>query len=299
VKFLVTGGAGFIGSHIVDALIDEGHKVLVIDNESSDSHEEYYKNPNAEYKNLDIAKYRWIKNSFENIDVVFHLAAESKIQSTIGNPQLAVQTNILGTCNILQAARENGVKRIIMSSTAAAYGLNNIPNTEDMQNDCLNPYAVTKVAGEELCKMYSSVYGLETVIFRYFNVYGARQPIRGPYVPVIGKFLDQKKNHEPLTIVPDGTQRRDFIHVSDVVEANMIAAFKQEIKSGEIINVGTGTSYSIKEIADMISDNQRLIEPRPTEIENSLSDINKAKNLLLWKPKVELEDWINQQKELL
>ena len=176
-KALVTGGNGFIGSHIVDALVnnEEFDEIRVIDNQSSDAHEQFYFNKSSKVMNwvFDIGNYDLIKDLFKDIDVVFHLAAESRIQPAIQNPTLATKTNVSGTCNVLQAAREAGCDRVIYSSTSSAYGLKNKPPLkETMPNDCLNPYSVTKVAGEELCKMYTELFGLKTITFRYFNVYG-------------------------------------------------------------------------------------------------------------------------------
>ena len=224
-KYLVTGGAGFIGSNIVDRLVSAGHGVVVIDNESSDAHDYFYYNDKAKYYKHDICDHDKIKHLFKGVDTVFHCAAEARIQPAIKNPLLAVKTNSYGTCSVLQAARDMGVRRVVYSSTSSAYGLiNEVPQVETQPDDCLNPYSVSKVSGEKLCKMYSDLFGLETVIFRYFNVYGERQPLRGQYAPVVGLFLEQMKKGEPLTIVPDGEQRRDFTHVSDVVSANILAS---------------------------------------------------------------------------
>ncbi len=248
-KYLVTGGAGFIGSNIVNSLVDAGHGVIVIDNESSDSHEYFHYNDRAKYYRHDICDYEKIKHLFENVDTVFHCAAEARIQPAIINPLKAVMTNSYGTCSVLQAARESGVRRVVYSSTSSAYGLvNQIPNVETQPDDCLNPYSVSKVSGEKLCKMYSDLFGLETVVFRYFNVYGENQPTKGQYAPVIGLFLKQRKNKEPLTIVPDGEQRRDFTHVSDVVSANVLAStVKLETYASGRIKRNTCRYYKDKE----------------------------------------------------
>jgi len=291
---LVTGGAGFIGSNLVDELIKLGHKVIVIDNESSDASEEFYWNKLSDNHVLDICDYNSIRPLFNDVDVVFHLAAEARIQPTLTNPILAAKTNTLGTCIILQCAREAGVKRVIYSSTSSAYGLKNkIPNVETMQKDCLNPYSVTKTSGEELCKMFTDLFGLETVTFRYFNVYGERQPIKGQYAPVIGIFLRQKNAGEPMTIVGDGEQRRDFTHVSDVVNANILASDLNNKKvSGELFNIGSGKNYSINEIKDMIGGEHQFIPPRKGEVRESLADISKAKKILNWEPKKVLSQWL-------
>ena len=302
-KTLVTGGAGFIGSNIVNRLLTDGHETRVIDNESSDAHERPYWNSKARNSKRDIFDYDYLKYVMEGVDVVFHLAAEARIQPTIENPRLAVQTNVLGTCNVLQAARECGVKRVVYSSTSSAYGLvNPIPNTEDMPKDCLNPYSVSKTAGEELCKMYSDLFGLEIITFRYFNVYGKNQPYKGQYAPVIGIFQRQHKAGEPMTVVGDGLQRRDYVNVSDVVEANILASTtKNKDAIGELFNIGTGTNHSIIDLVKLIGGEDaeyKHLPQREGEARETLSDCSKAHTYLGWTPKVKLEDWIlNYEKE--
>ena len=298
-KSIVTGGAGFIGSHIVDALLSSGHEVRVIDNESSECHDHFNWNSNACNYWEDITNYRRIRHIFNDIDYVFHCAAESRIQPCIDNPLLAINTNTVGTGVILQCARESGVKKVIYSSTSAAYGLkNSAPMDETMPEDCLNPYSVTKVAGEKLCSMYTKLYGLNTVIFRYFNVYGEREPIKGPYAPIIGVFLKQARALKPLTIVPDGNQRRDFVHVSDVVDANMLAMLIHDDAQnvyGEVFNVGSGKNYSMLELAALISDKVEFIAPREGEAKVTLANIEKITNKLSWCPTVTLESYIQNE----
>jgi UDP-glucose 4-epimerase len=209
-KALVTGGAGFIGSNLVDKLIELGWQVTCVDNESAECNEKFYWNTKSYNVKVDITDYKALKNCMGNVDYVFHLAAESRLQPAIKNPIEAVTKNAVGTCTVLQCARESGVKKVIYSSTSSAYGLNKYPNYETDPNDCLNPYSVSKVAGEELCKMYTNLYGLRTIIFRYFNVYGERSPTTGQYAPVIGIFLRQKNDNQPLTIVGDGSAKKRF-----------------------------------------------------------------------------------------
>lgn len=295
---IVTGGCGFIGSHIVDELVKRGDEVIVIDDMSAECNEEFYKNDQATYLAESITNYEAIKGAFKGVSNVFHLAAESRIQPTLERPQDACKTNFVGTCNVLQAAREAGASRVIYSSTSSGYGLKNEPPLqEDMPRDCLNPYSVSKVAAEDLCKMYYTLWGLPTITFRYFNIYGERQPLKGQYAPVIGIFLRQKAANEKLTIVGDGSQRRDFTHVSDVVQINMLAAdTNNENCFGETFNVGTGTNQSILEVAKMIEHEYTMIEPRLGEAETTLADISKAKSFLNYEPSVKLEDWIKNNK---
>ena len=212
---LVTGAAGFIGSNLVDYLIKQGHQVICVDNESADN-EKFHWNGTTMNVSGDITDYKFMTNVFNKVDYVFHLAAESRLQPAIQNPINAVHKNCVGTATMLQCAREAGVKRFIYSSTSSGYGNNPWPNTEDQPDDCLNPYSASKVAGEKFCKMYYKLYGLETVVLRYFNVFGQRSPTRGQYAPVIGIFRRQNEAGEPLTIVGDGSQKRDFVHVEDL-----------------------------------------------------------------------------------
>ena len=297
-KSLVTGGAGFIGSNLVDRLLELGHEVVVIDNEYSDAHDQFYWNDKAENYKYDICDYENTRPLYDGVDYVFHIAAEARIQPAIENPIRAVTINSVGTCTVLQCAREAGVKRVMYSSTSSAYGLKNeLPNTETQPDDCLNPYSISKTNGEKLCSMYTSLYGLQTVIFRYFNVYGERQPLKGQYAPVVGIFLRQRAAGEPLTIVGDGEQRRDFTYVGDVVNANVMAAISnpEEDAFGGVYNVGCGRNYSVNEVAAMISDNTTNIPPRPAEARLSLANNNKLRTTFGWAPTVKLEDWIEQQ----
>jgi UDP-glucose 4-epimerase len=296
-KSLVTGGAGFIGSHIVDKLIDLGHEVVVIDNEVSQVHDHFYYNKKAIYYKIDIAEYELTKDLYIGVDYVFHCAAESRIQPTILNPLGAVRTNTLGTATVLQCSREAGVKKVMYSSTSSGYGLKNEPPlSENMPDDCLNPYSVSKIAGEKLCSMYNKLFGVKTIIFRYFNVYGPREPLRGPYAPVVGLFLKQHAAGEDLTIVPDGTQRRDFTHVDDVVSANILAMQVDEHNHyGEVFNVGTGTNHSVLELAALISDKTKMIEPRLGEAYVTLADNTKLKSIFGWKSSKKIEDYIKEK----
>ena len=247
---LVTGGAGFIGSNLVDYILKQGHEVICVDNESAECNDKFYWNDKACNIIGDITDYKFIKNLFTEVDYVFHLAAESRLQPAIKNPIEAVYKNCVGTTTILQCAREAGVKRFVYSSTSSGYGFNPSPNVETQPDDCLNPYSASKVAAEKFCKMYSDLYGLETVVLRYFNVFGERSPRRGQYAPVIGIFDRQRLSGEALTIVGDGTQRRDFIYVGDVAKANLIAAEATLDKKyfGQFFNIGSGIIILFKRL---------------------------------------------------
>lgn len=293
---LVTGGAGFIGSVLTQKLLHLGHKVIVIDNESSDAHEQFYWNKRAENHKLDIRDYNSTRPLYDGVDYVFHLAAEARIQPSIINPIEATSNNVIGTITVLQCSREARVKRLMYSSTSSAYGLNKTPNVETQFDDCLNPYSVSKVAGEKICSMYYKLFGLPTIIFRYFNVYGEHQPIRGQYSPVIGIFMRQKENNQPLTIVGDGEQKRDFVNVYDVVDANILASQTSDNFNffGEVFNVGSGKSYTINQIASLISDKKIYVPSRKGEAKETLADITKINKILGWSPKVNLEKWIKE-----
>ena len=292
---LVTGAAGFIGSNLTDYLIKQGHQVVCVDNESADN-EKFHWNDKAWNVNADITDYKTMKNAFTNVDYVFHLAAESRLQPAIENPIQAVHRNCVGTTVMLQCAREAGVKRFVYSSTSSGYGNNPYPNVETQPDDCLNPYSASKIAGEKFCKMYNDLYGLETVTLRYFNVFGERSPTRGQYAPVIGIFQRQKDAGESLTIVGDGSQRRDFIHVKDVARANYLAATTPlKGHEGEVFNVGSANAYSIQQIADSISDNQTYIPKRSGEMETTFADITKIYSMMGWKPEIDVLEWIEDQ----
>ena len=292
---LVTGGAGFIGSHIVEQLIGLGHEVVVVDNEYSDN-EKFHWRDDTYNVNIDITD-KALKNAFTNVDYVFHLAAEARIGPAIENPVNAVNINTIGTCNVLQCARDAGVRKVMYSSTSSGYGLNPSPNDETQPDDCLNPYSVSKVAGEKICKMYTDLYGLKTVIFRYFNVFGERAPKKGQYAPVIGIFLRQRAAGEKLTIVGDGEQRRDFVYVKDVANANIMAALSNadDEAYGQVYNVGSGKNYSVNDIASFISNDTINIPPRVGEARNSLANIEKIQKTFAWKPEMNIEEWIKTQ----
>ena len=293
---LVTGAAGFIGSNLVDYLLKHGHSVVCVDNESANN-EKFHWSDKPINVSGDITDYKFMKNVFTHVEYVFHLAAESRLQSAIQNPIQAVEKNCVGTTVMLQCAREVGVKRFVYSSTSSGYGNNPYPNVETQPDDCLNPYSASKIAGEKFCKMYTELYGLETVILRYFNVFGQRSPARGQYAPVIGIFQRQRDAGEPLTIVGDGSQRRDFVHVEDVARANYLASLMPlRGHTGEVFNVGTGSAYSIHQIADAISDNQVHIDKRSGEMETTFADITKIGEVIGWKPEIDVIDWIHGQK---
>lgn len=297
-KYLVTGGAGFIGSNLTAQLISLGHDVVVLDNESSGSHTQYHWNEKAENHKVDINSFDEILPFFKGIDAIFHMAAVVNIQESIKNPFSTFQTNQIGTLNVLEAAKRNNISRVVYSSTSSYYGnINPIPSKEIYPENSLNPYAISKANGEKLCVVYNDLYGMKNIVLRYFNAYGINYPTVGQYVPVIGIFLENLKNNKSLNVVGDGLQRRDFVNVQDIVSANIAALNAPSDINKYIFNIGSGNNYSILEIAKSISNNILHIEDRPGEIKNSLSDISLAKEYLGWEPQVYIYDWIRSQVE--
>ena len=292
---LVTGGCGFIGSHIVDNLLDLGHEVRVIDNLSAQENEKFYYNDQALYWEKDVSKDD-CSDIFSNVDYVFHLAARSRIQPTIGSPGSCFEVNVVGTQRVLEWSRIHSVKKVVYSGTSSLYGhQNQIPFQPNMPADCLNPYSMSKWMGEQVCKLYSQLYNVPTIVLRYFNVYGPREPLKGEYAPVIGLFKRQNKNGDPMTIVTPGDQRRDFTYIDDVVDANM-CAMNSNIHH-KVYNVGTGKNYSMLELVKMIHDTPTapvtFIPERPAEVKKTLADISETTKDLGWTPKFKLEDMIN------
>ena len=298
VKSLVTGAAGFIGSNLVDYLLDRGHEIVAVDNETANNDKFYWrKDPRVQNVKANVSKYKEMRSLFEGVDYVFHLAAESRLQPAIDNPINAVKQNCVGTTVVLQCAREAGVKRVVYSSTSSGYGGNPWPNKETQPDDCLNPYSASKIAGEKFCKMYTDLYGLETVSLRYFNVFGERSPSVGQYAPVISIFQRQAECKDALTIVGDGSQKRDFVHVKDVARANYLAAIMPIYEMlGEVFNVGSGKNYSIQEIANAISDNQIYLPERSGEATTTLADITRIGEVIGWKPEIDVMNWIYDQR---
>lgn len=291
-KVIVTGGAGFIGSYIVHALVERGYDVHIIDNLSASKKENAH--PQATLHIVDIREIETLIPLFKDALCVFHEAAMPQVQYSIENPIETHNSNVNGTLNVLEACRTHGVKRVVFASSSAIYGNQEImPVTEAMGNiaEPLSPYGAHKAIGEVYMKLYACLYGLETVCLRYFNVYGKGQSAVGSYASVIPRFVEFKKKGEPLPIVGDGTNRRDYVHVSDVVRANLQAMNSEKVGSGEVINIGTGKSFSVNYIAELVDGETVHIPPR-IEPKESLADISQAKLLLDWEPEVVLPDAI-------
>jgi nucleoside-diphosphate-sugar epimerase len=295
-KAVVTGGAGFIGGHIVDALIEKGYEAHIIDNLAGGD----MKNVNAKavFHEADIRDLEKIKPIFKDATYVFHLAALPRVQFSIENPTETHDVNVTGMMNVLIAAKEANVKKVIYSASSSAYGDQPVmPLKEDMPANPKSPYGLHKYVGELYCKVWSTVYGLPTVSLRYFNVYGPRQNPDGAYALVVGKFLKQRKEGKSMTITGSGKQTRDFTHVFDVVNANILAAESKNVGNGEVMNIGAGKNQSINRIAELIGGEIEYI-PARLEPTDTLADNSRAKKLIGWTPKVSIEEGIAELKKM-
>jgi UDP-glucose 4-epimerase len=291
-KIIVTGGAGFIGSHIVDALVLEGNEVHIIDNMYFGKEENI--NPKAIFHKVDIRDKDKLVEIFKDAKYVFHEAALTSVQYSIENPIETNDINVNGLLNVLEASRLNKVKRVVFASSSAIYGnQNTMPITEHMEPKPLSPYGTQKYIGEFYMKLYSHIYEVETVCLRYFNVYGPRQSAVGSYASVIPRFIEFKKKNEPLPIVGDGNNTRDYINVRDIAKANLLAMKSEKVGKGEVINLGVGKSFSINYIAMLIGGENFHITPR-IEPKETIANIDKAKELLDWAPLVIFEEGVKE-----
>lgn len=291
-KAVVVGGAGFIGSHLVNFLIDQEMEVRVVDNLVAGKRENV--NVKAELLVADIRDREAIAPVFVKADYVFHLAALPRVQYSIEHPLETHEVNITGMLNVLLAARDAKVKRVIYSASSSAYGDQILmPLYEDMPANPKSPYGLHKYLGELYCRVMSEVYNLSTVSLRYFNVYGPGQDPNGPYALVIGRFLKQRAEGKPLTVTGDGKQTRDFTHVRDVVRANWLAATSDQVGRGEVINIGAGNSISINQLAKIIGGPVEYVSAR-LEPKHTLADITKANKLLGWSPEIVFEHGLEE-----
>ena len=288
-KALVTGGAGFIGSHVVDALINRGDEVVCVDDRSAPQNDTFYWNDAATNVHADIRDLH--ESLYHGVDVVFHLAARSRIQPTVNNPSECFSVNVLGTQRVLECSRISGVKRVVYSASSSYYGhASKPPFVENAPKGCATPYSLSKWQGEEVCDLYTKLYGLSTISLRYFNVYGPREPLKGEYAPVMGLFKRQRDAGDPLTIIGDGKQRRDFTHISDAVTANLLAAEKIDVTGP--VNIGTGKNYSINDLAVMVGGDRLYLSERVGETRETLANNTRAREELGWTPKISLEDYL-------
>lgn len=296
-KTVVTGGAGFIGAHLVDALVDRGDDVHVVDNFTAPRREDRI-NPKATYHETDVRSTEDIRKIFDGADVVFHTAAIPRVPYSLEHPVETTDVNITGTVSMLTAAARAKVRRVVYSASGSAYGTQDVmPLSEDMPANPVNPYGLQKYVGELFTTLWSDIFGVETVSLRYFNVYGPKLDPEGPYALAVGAFLLARKSGRPLTIFGDGTITRDYTHVRDVVRANLLAAGSANVGKGEVINIGAGRNVTIKHLASLVGGEIVYAAPR-IEAHDSRADNSYAKKLLGWGPTIPLEQGIEELKKL-
>ena len=294
-KAVVTGGMGFIGSHIIDALIERGFEVHSIDNLAAGKRDDRV-NAKATYHEVDIRNYDEIAPIVKDADYVFHEAALPRVQYSIENPIETFEVNVNGLVSVLKAAHDGGIKKVVVASSGSVYGDQDVmPLVESMESQPKSPYGLQKRIGELTCKVWSEVYGLPTISLRYFNVYGSRMDPEGAYALAIAKFIKQRKEGKPMTIWGDGTHSRDFTHVRDVVKANLLAA-ESSIGGGEIFNIGAGKNRTVNELAALIG-GPTVTEPERLEPAHALADNSKVRTMLKWEPTITLEEGIAELKK--
>ena len=289
-KSIITGGAGFIGSNLTDHLVRIGHKVVVLDNfvSGKKSNISHHSKKKVKIVKIDISKSEKLSKYFKGADYVFHLAALAQIIPSIKNPKKYFKNNVNGTLNVLEAAKKEKIKKFIYAASSSCYGNpKKFPTSEKDQIDLKNPYAATKFIGEELVMRYATLYKMPNISFRFFNVYGPRLSTSGQYSAVMGNFLSQTKSKKALTIVGDGKQTRDFIHVDDLANA-FIKVIKSKLVN-KIYNLGSGKSTSINTVAKIFRGKRKHIAIRPGEPRTSLAKITKLKKDINWKPKISIQ----------
>lgn len=300
-KYLVTGGAGFIGSHIAGELVHRGHSVRIVDNFSTGKKENIA--PFLEKIDLiegDIKDFEVCQQAVKDMDFVLHQAALTSVPRSIEDPLLTNEVNITGTLNLLLAARDAGVQRFVLASSAAVYGDNpGLPKKEDMEGFPLSPYAASKRMGELYCQVFNRAFGLSTVSLRYFNIFGPRQDPSSQYASVIPNFIGKMLKEEKPVVFGDGEQSRDFLYVSNVVEANILASQAREV-SGEVFNIGSGERTSVNSLVVKLNEildkeiKPTYEEPRPGDIKHSYADISKARKMLKYEPSVSFSEGLGE-----
>jgi nucleoside-diphosphate-sugar epimerase len=297
VKALVTGGGGFIGSNLVRGLLEAGHDVRILDNYSTGNRRNILDiADDVEIVEGELRSYERVHNAIRGVEIVFHLGALPSVPRSVQDPLTSSAVTIEGTLNVLLAARDEGVKRVVYASSSSVYGNGgSLPRVESAAPDPISPYAVAKLAAEKYCTSFSRVYGLETLVLRYFNVFGPRQDPTSQYAAVVPRFITRIRNGEPVPIYGDGTQSRDFTYVANVVEGNLRAA-DAERADGVVLNLATGRSASVNELADRIGEvvgrpaTKEYLSVRTGDVQDSWADISEARRLLGWEPTVSLEE---------
>ena len=291
-KYLITGGAGFIGSHLVEKLLNKKHKIIILDNFSTGRFENIKNFKNISLVKCDLGKKGSWQKKFKNIDCVFHLAALADIVPSINNPVKYYKSNVNGTLNVLEACKEYKVKKLIYTASSSCYGIpKKYPTRESEKIDNQYPYALTKYLGEQLCLHWGKLFKIDVISLRLFNVYGTRSRTSGTYGAMFGVFLAQKLARAPFTVVGSGKQTRDFTYVTDVVSA-IIKSSKSNIK-GKIFNVGSGKTISVNKIIKLLKGKKVNIPKRPGEPDCTFADIKKIKKHLNWKPKISIEKGVS------
>jgi len=304
--YAVTGGAGFIGSHIAECLARDGHEVRVVDDLSTGRRENLESfEDRITLLEAGICDDAVLSAAFDGAEVVFHQAALASVQRSVEDPMAANRVNVEGTLNVLEVARGAGVRRVVYASSSSVYGESpQLPKTEDMAPDPRSPYAASKLAGEYYCRVYSALFGLETVSLRYFNVFGPRQSPRSQYAAVVPQFVEALLKGEAPTVFGDGEQSRDFTYVDNVVQANLKAA-EASVASGQVFNVGCGESYTLNHLLSLLrailgTDVEAVYrDPRPGDVRHSLADISRAREVLGYEPEVSFEEGLRRTVEWL
>jgi len=296
-KYLVTGGAGFIGTNIIKKLKADGHEVRSIDNYSAGRMSARVQE-GVEYVEGDIRDMEALKKVMQGIDGVFHTAAVPRMPYSVEHPRDTNDNNVTGTLNVLVSARDAGVKRLVYSASSSAYGMQTkMPFVETMQSKPMSPYGLQKYIGEEYCRLFTELYKFKTVSLRYFNVYGSYMDPDGAYALVIGKFLKQKSEGKPMTVCGDGEYYRDYTHVDDIVNANILAMTSNKVVGGEVLNIGNGSPYSVNELVKLMGGESVNIDPRAGDPRRTEADTSLAKELIGWESTIKLADGIESLKK--
>lgn len=295
-KAVVTGGAGFIGSNVVDLLVELGHEVVVVDNLSTGKAENV--NSLAVLCEVDLLSPEFetvASELFPETDVVYHLAALPRVEPSIQDPVSFNEVNVTATVKLFDAARRYGVKKVVYSSSSSVYGdAENVPTDETEPTDPMSPYALQKLIGDEYAQLFCRLYDMDITCLRYFNVYGNREPTEGAYVPVIGIWFRQLAEGKALTITGDGKQSRDFINVRDVARSNVVCG-ETDLKGYQVFNIGSGKTYELNKLAALISDNTTYIAPR-IEPKHTCANVSKLKEATGWEPVHSIESYISTKK---